>query len=160
MADRGGAGAVVRPGGRPAVSVPWLLAPSTGTAGRAWALGLWVAGYVVQLLVFMAIARRARRGTGLGWVIASVIPCGRRLDRARLDVGTVALRGGGARLRAWLTTQVAEVDRVRIEGLRSDAVIVEVIRPLLNVVVDKLYVRRTLRVRCNHPTALRPTRPR
>jgi hypothetical protein len=35
---------------------------------------LWVAGYVVQLLVFMAIARRAGARTGLGWAHASVIP--------------------------------------------------------------------------------------
>jgi hypothetical protein len=42
---------------------------------------------------------------------------------------------------------VRDVDRVRVEGHRNDAVIVEVIRPLLNVVVNKVYVRRTLRLR-------------
>lgn len=140
----------------PAVSVPWLLAPSTGTAGRAWALGLWVAGYVVQLLVFMAIARRATRGTGLGWVIASVIPWVADWTAPASMWGpllcAVVVLGYGA----WLTKQVAEVDRVRVEGLRSDAVIVEVIRPLLNVVVDKLYVRRTLRVRVQPPDGTAP----
>ena len=130
----------------PALSTPVLLAQSTGTATRAWVLGVWVAGYVAQLLVFMAIARRAQRGTAPGWVIASVIPWVADWTAPATMWGPLVCAAIVLGYGAWLTKQVSEVDRVRVEGRRADAVIVEVIRPLLNVVVDKLYVRRTLRV--------------
>ncbi len=131
----------------PALSTPMLLAHSTGTATRAWVLGVWVAGYVAQLLVFMAIARRAGRGTAPGWVIASVIPWVADWTAPATVWGPVVCAAIVLGYGYWLTRLVSEVDRVRVEGRRADAVIVEVIRPLLNVVVDKLYVRRTQRVR-------------
>lgn len=131
----------------PALITRSLLALATGTPIRAWVLGVWIVGYVAQLLVFMAISRRAPRGTAPGWVIASVVPWIADWTAPASLWGPFLCAVVVLAYVAWLTSLVREVDRVRVEGHRSDAVIVEVIRPLLNVVVNKVYVRRTLRLR-------------
>lgn len=131
----------------PALITRLLLALSTSTPIKGWVLGVWIVGYVAQLLVFMAISRRAPRGTAPGWFVASVVPWIADWTAPASLWGPFICAVIVIAYVAWLTMLVREVDRVRVEGRRSDAVIVEVIRPMLNVVVNKVYVRRTLRLR-------------
>ena len=58
----------------PALVAARLLPVAGDTAHKGWAVGIWVAGYVAQFLVFRAMARRSPRPVGLGWLVASTVP--------------------------------------------------------------------------------------
>ena len=130
----------------PALVAARLLPVAGDTAHKGWAVGIWIAGYVAQFLVFRAMSRRSPRPVGLGWVVASTLPW--LADwTAPISRWAVALCGAIViAYAAWLVFAVYRVDRLRRGGVRGSAVIVEVIRPMLNVVVNKDSARRALRV--------------
>ena len=132
------------------IIVPALFAavlPVAGdTAHKGWAVGIWVVGYVAQFLVFRAMSRRSPRSVGPGWLVASTVPWVADWT-APISRWAVAVCGAIViAYAAWLVFAAYRVDRLRRGGLRRSAVILEVIRPMLNVVVNKDSARRTLRV--------------
>jgi Short C-terminal domain len=130
----------------PALVAARLLPLAGDTAHKGWVVGIWVAGYVAQLLVFRAMSRRSPRPVGLGWVIASTVPWAADWT-APLSPWAVAVCAAIViAYAAWLVNAVHRVDRLRGEGLRGSAVVLEVIRPTVNAVVNKDSVRRALRV--------------
>jgi hypothetical protein len=130
----------------PALVAARLLPVAGDTAHKGWAVGIWVAGYVAQFLVFRAMARRSPRPVGLGWMIASTIPWAADWT-APLSRWAVAVSAAIViAYSAWLVMAVYRVDRLRAAGLRGSALVLEVIRPTLNVVVNKDSARRVLRV--------------
>jgi len=130
----------------PALVAARLLPVAGDTAHKGWAVGIWLAGYVAQFLVFRAISRRSPRPVGRGWVIASTVPWAADwtapLSRWAVAVCAAIVIGYAV----WLVVAVYRVDRLRGAGLRGSAVVLEVIRPTLNGVVTKDSARRALRV--------------
>jgi len=130
----------------PALVAARLLPVAGDTAHKGWAVGIWIGGYVAQFLVFRAMSRRSPRPVGLGWVVASTVPWIADWT-APLSPWAVAVCAAIViAYAAWLVVAVHRVDRLRGAGLRGSAVVLEVIRPRANVVVNKDSARRTLRV--------------
>ena len=120
---------------------------NAGTAaatGRV--LAVWLVGYVAQFVVFLMISRRSPRPVMLGWFISSMVPWAADWTAPAslwwLALWTVVVVGYGA----WLVAAVSRVDRLRRDGLRGTGVVLEVIRPMFNVVVNKDAGRRVLRL--------------
>lgn len=117
---------------------------SAAATGRV--LGVWLVGYVAQFVVFLMISRRSPRPVLLGWFISSMIPWAAYwtapLSLWWLVLWTVLVAGYAA----WLLRGIAEVDRLRRDGVRGTGVVLEVIRPVFNVVVNKDAGRRVLRL--------------
>ena len=115
-------------------------------AGTGRVLGVWLAGYVAQFLVFRMISRRSPRSVLLGWFISAIVPWAADWT-APLSLWWLALWAlviiGYA---AWLLAGVTEMDRLRRDGVRGTGVVLEVIRPVFNVVVNKDAGRRVLRL--------------
>ena len=130
----------------PALVAARLLPVAGDTAHKGWAVGIWVAGYVAQFLVFRAMSRRSPRPVGLGWVVASTVPWVADWTAPLSRWAVVACAAIVIAYAVWLVLAVHRVDRLRGGGLRGSAVILEVIRPTLNVVVNKDSARRALRV--------------
>lgn len=130
----------------PALVAARLLPVAGDTAHKGWAVGIWVAGYVAQFLVFRAMSRRSPRPVGLGWLVASTIPWvadwTAPISRWAVAVCAVIV----IVYATWLVFTVYRVDRLRGGGRCGTAVILQVIRPMLNVVVNKDTARRALRV--------------
>lgn len=117
---------------------------SSAASGRL--LAVWLVGYVAQFLVFLMISRRSPRPVLLGWFISSMVPWAADwtapLSLWWLVLWIVVVMGYGT----WLASRVAQVDRLRRDGLRGTGVVLEVIRPVFNVVVNKDAGRRVLRL--------------
>jgi hypothetical protein len=115
-------------------------------AGTGRVLAVWLVGYVAQFVVFLMISRRSPRSVLLGWFISSMVPWAADwtapLSLWWLVLWTVVIVGYAARLVA----RVADVDRLRRDGVRGTGVVLEVIRPVFNVVVNKDAGRRVLRL--------------
>ncbi|MBB3604002.1 hypothetical protein FHT40_003663 [Mycolicibacterium sp. BK556] len=117
---------------------------SAAATGRV--LGVWLVGYVAQFVVFLMISRRSPRPVMLGWFISSMIPWAADwtapLSLWWLVLWTAVVIGYAA----WLLRGVAEVDRLRRDGVRGTGVVLEVIRPVFSGVVNKDAGRRILRM--------------
>ncbi len=115
-------------------------------AGTGRVLAVWLVGYVAQFVVFLMISRRSPRPALLGWFIASIVPWAADwtapLSLWWLAGWTVLVAGYATRL----VLRAAEVDRLRRDGVRGTGVVLEVIRPVFNVVVNKDAGRRVLRL--------------
>ena len=130
----------------PALVGTWMLDGSGSAAGTGRVLGVWVVGYVAQFIVFLTISRRSPRPLIAGWFISSIVPWAADwtapLSLWWLALWTVVILGYAARV----VVMVSHVDRLRRDGVRGTGVVLEVIRPLFNVVVNKDAGRRVLRL--------------
>lgn len=131
----------------PALIGAQLLAEATELSQKGWALGVWVAGYVVQFVVFLQISRRAPRPVALGWLIASTVPWAADWTAPLFGWGVAVCGAIVAAYGLWLTVAVKRVDRLRGAGVQAWAVVLDVVRPPLNVIVTKDSARRAMRVR-------------
>ncbi|BBY60801.1 hypothetical protein MSAR_39370 [Mycolicibacterium sarraceniae] len=123
---------------------------SAASTGRV--LGVWLVGYVAQFVVFLMISRRSPRPVLMGWFIASLVPWAADwtapLSLWWLALWTALIAGYGV----WLIGRVAELDQLRRDGVRGIGVVLEVIRPIFNVVVNKDAGRRVLRLSIELPS--------
>ncbi|BBX08120.1 SHOCT domain-containing protein [Mycolicibacterium aichiense] len=131
----------------PALVATRMLDHAGATSAKGWVLGVWLGGYVAQFVVFLAISRRSPRPALLGWVIASTVPWAADwttpLSVWWLVLWSVVVIGYAA----WLVVAVSRVDQLRSAGVAAAGVVLEVIRPTFNVVVNKDACRRVLRLR-------------
>lgn len=137
----------------PALIARQVLEATGGSPKAIWSIGIWVLGYMAQLLVFRAISRRAPRPTILGWLLAAVMPWAADWLAPVWPWAVALCALVVLAYAAALTVAVARVDRLRAQGLRGTAVVLEVIRPVLYVVVNKVRTRRKLRLRVEEPSA-------
>jgi Short C-terminal domain len=119
-------------------------AGTAAATGRV--LSVWLVGYIAQFVVFLMISRKSPRPVMLGWFISSMVPWAADWTAPAslwwLVVWTVVVIGYAT----WLVIAVSRVDRLRRDGVRGTGVVLEVIRPMFNVVVNKDAGRRVLRL--------------
>jgi len=131
----------------PALIAARLFDIATGAANTGWVIGLWIGGYLAQFGVFLVMSKRAPRGTTPGWFVAAIVPW--LADwTAPVSLGWLALSAAiVVGYVIWLCWAVYLVDRLRSDGVRGTGVVLEVIRPMFNVVVHDVHVRRALGLR-------------
>jgi hypothetical protein len=117
----------------------------------------WVGGYLLQFGVFMVLALKTRRADNfVGWVIASLVPWAANwsapvsawwlLPCAALVVG----------YSWWLYRSVARGRSLQRDGVPARGLVVKVLKPKMNVVVNNVYVRRTLTLRIERTDGVAP----
>lgn len=130
----------------PALIGTRLLDHAGTAAATGRVLGVWLVGYVAQFVVFLMISRRSPRPVLLGWFISSMVPWAADwtapLSLWWLAMWTALVAGYAT----WLVGAVSKVDHLRRDGVRGVGVVLEVIRPMFNVVVNKDAGRRVLRL--------------
>ncbi|HZS41428.1 MAG TPA: hypothetical protein VFF06_31580 [Polyangia bacterium] len=107
----------------------------------------WIVGYMAQLFVFMALMRAVGEMRVLWWFVASLLPwiCD---WSAAVSYEYFLLCLAATAAVAWWIASVAGAARFMTEhGLRASGEVLEVIEPLMNVVINNVYIRRTVRLR-------------
>jgi hypothetical protein len=125
-----------------------FLADDLSSTTPGWAVGAWIVGWLAQFAVFMVVARVGDlNGSFLIWITASLGAFG-------VDWGwawgwwlpvVIAVEIAAHALHVYGKTVAA--DALQRNGVHARAEVLEVERPWMNVVVNNIYVRRTLRVR-------------
>lgn len=118
---------------------------SAAATGRV--LGVWLVGYVAQFVVFLMMSRRSPRPIAVGWFISAIVPWAADWTAPLSAWWLVGWSIAVAGYAVWLVTEVFHVDLLRRDGVRGTGVVLEVIRPVFNVVVNKDAGRRVLRLR-------------
>lgn len=140
----------------PALVATRLLDHAGATSAKGGVLAVWLGGYIAQFVVFLMISRRSPRPAVLGWVIASVVPWAADWTAPLSTWWLVLWTAIVAAYAAWWVGQVSRVDQLRADGLAASGVVLEVIRPTFNVVVNKDASRRVLRLRVERPDGTAP----
>lgn len=140
----------------PALVAARMLDAAGATAGKGWVLGVWLGGYVAQFVAFLAISRRSPRPAVLGWVIASTVPWAADWTTPLSAWWLLAWTAVVVGYAVWLVAGVSRVDLLRSAGVPATGVVLEVIKPTFNVVVNKDASRRILRLRVERPDGTTP----
>ncbi len=119
--------------------------PNAAIAGPI--VAIWIVGYLAQLGVFALVARKANGASIPGWVLASVLPWVADWSApvalwAPLSCGLVA-----AAYACWFYSRFARSDDLQRNGIPATGTVLEVKQPLMNVIVNSIYLRRTMRLR-------------
>src|SRR5215469_3841861 len=110
-------------------------------------VGLWLGGYLAQFAIFMWIVNIVDEQKVLWWFVASLLPWA--IDWT-LPVSplyfllwfpvTIAFMG-------WVALVTQRAQSLLQHGIRATGVVLEVLKPWMNVVINNVYIRRRVRVR-------------
>jgi hypothetical protein len=140
----------------PAVVATILFTISTDTPINGVVVAVWIVGFLLQFAVFLVLGRKARRDSMLGTILASTMPFAADWSAPVSWWALVICAAIVVGYAAWLTWAVYRADGLRRDGVRARAVVVEVKRPVFNVVINNVYIRRTLRLRIERSDGLAP----
>jgi hypothetical protein len=117
----------------------------------------WIVGYLLQFGVFTVLALKTQRANNfIGWLIASLAPWAADWSApvslwwlvpcAMLVIGYAW----------WLYRSVARSRSLQRDGVPARGVVVKVVKPMMNVVVNNVYIRRTLLLRIERTDGVAP----
>ena len=134
-----------------------FLADDLASTTPGWAVGAWIVGWIAQFAVFMVVARIGDlNGNFLIWITASLGAFGVDWGWAwgwwlpvliAVEITAHAL---------YVYGKVASADALQRNGVHALAEVLEVEHPWMNVVVNNIYVRRTLKVRVTRQDGVAP----
>ena len=108
---------------------------------------LWVVGYLAQFFTFMALMNAAHKQRIVWWFIASLLPW--MVDWSQ-PLSPWYLLGGCVATFAvalWIAHDAREESTLIEHGVRASGVVLEVYKPVMNVVVNNVYIKRKVRLR-------------
>jgi len=124
-----------------------LLHRGGGDSHMGWVAGIWIGGYLAQFVLFIVIGRKSPCGTGPGKMVAALVPWLAYWTTPLSLWALLPVAGIVIGYSMFLAHSVFRLDVLRRDGVEARAVVLEVIRPSLNVVVDRDHARRVMRLR-------------
>jgi hypothetical protein len=132
----------------PGVAVA-LVIPDDAESGLGAAVGVWIVGYIVQLFLFMAVSKQVKGvGTMISiWFVVSLLPFAIDWTAPVSWWGAIAFVLLAVVIALFIDYDLTRHSLLQHNGIRATAVVLEVKKPLMNVVVNNVYIKRRLRVR-------------
>jgi Short C-terminal domain len=108
---------------------------------------LWIVGYLAQFAVFMWIMNIVGKQKVLWWFVASLLPWG--VDWTQPVSPWFFLLGFVVTIAvaAWIALAAQRDSTLSQHGIRATGVVLEVLKPWMNVVINNVYIRRKIRLR-------------
>lgn len=118
----------------------------TPNSHMGWIATIWIVGYVAQFVLFIVIGRKSPCRTGPGKLVAAFVPwlADWTAPVSLWLVLPAAIIVTGYSI--WLSLSVHRLDILRRDGVTATGLVLEVVTPALNVVVDRDHVRRAIRL--------------
>jgi hypothetical protein len=128
--------------------------PDSAIAGPIFAI--WIVGYLLQFGVFMAVARHADGCSIPGWLLAALLPWVADWSApvarwAPFLCGIIAVAYA-----CWFYSRLARSDDLQQNGIPATGTVLEVKQPLMNMIVNSVYLRRTMRLRIQRSDGVAP----
>ena len=119
----------------------------TRTSIPGYLAGVWIVGYLAQFGVFMWIMNLVGEQKVLWWFIASLLPWAVDwtvpVSPWFLLLGTAVV----VAVAAWIGQFTRRAQSLQQQGIRATGVVLEVLKPWMNVVINNVYIRRRIRLR-------------
>lgn len=111
------------------------------------AIAIWIVGYLLQLGVFMAAARNARSNAIGGWFLASTMPFVADWSVPVAPWSPIAVAAVVGAYAAWFYSRLERSDTLQHNGIPATGTVLEVKNPIMNMIINDVYIRRTLILR-------------
>jgi hypothetical protein len=108
---------------------------------------IWIVGYLLQLGVFMAAARKASGNSIVGWVLASIVPWIADWSAPVAAWGPAVCGIVVVAYAAWFYSRLARSDDLQHNGIPAVGTVLEVKKPIMNMIINSVYIRRTMTLR-------------
>jgi hypothetical protein len=112
-----------------------------------WIFAIWIIGYLAQLGVFMAVSRKSKGNSVLGWLIASLAPWAADWSAPVAPWAPILVLVVVAAYAGWFYSTLQRSSDLQQHGIPATGTVLEVKKPLMNMVINNVYIRRTMRLR-------------
>src|SRR5262249_19083847 len=110
-------------------------------------VGAWIVGYLAQFAIFMWIMNIVAKQKILWWFGASLLPWAVDWTAPLTPLYFLLWAPITAGMAGWMASDARRADTLQRNGVRATGVVLEVLKPWMNVVINNVYIRRTLRLR-------------
>jgi hypothetical protein len=117
---------------------------------------VWIAGYLAQIGVFLAISMKAGGASFLGWVIASLVPWSANWVAPISPWWLIACAALVTGYSWWFYRSLARSRSLQRDGVPARGVVLKVQKPVMNAVVNNVYIRRALLLRIERSDGVAP----
>ena len=131
---------------------------STGADIGGSVVIIWIVGYLMQIGVFMIAARKATSNAIGGWFLASSMPFVADWSVPVAPWSPIAIVAVVGAYSVWLYSRIERRDNLQHNGIPAIGTVLEVKKPIMNVVMNNVYIRRTLTLRVQRSDGTRPIR--
>jgi len=108
---------------------------------------VWIVGYLTQFGVFMWIMNLVGEQKVLWWFIASLLPWAVDWTVPSSPWFLLLCAVVAIAVAFWIGQSTARAQSLQQRGIRATGVVLEVLKPWMNVVINNVYIRRRLRLR-------------
>jgi hypothetical protein len=108
---------------------------------------IWIVGYLLQFGVFMVVARKASGNSIVGWVLASIVPWIADWSAPVATWGPAACAIVVVAYAVWFYSRLARSDDLQHNGIPAVGTVLEVKKPIMNTIINGVYIRRTMMLR-------------
>lgn len=111
------------------------------------AIAIWTVGYLIQFGIFMAVARKSSGSSVVGWLLASTMPfvADWTVPVAPWSPAAVLVVVGA--YAAWFYSRLVRSDDLQHNGIPATGTVLEVKKPVMNMIINSVYIRRTMTLR-------------
>jgi hypothetical protein len=107
----------------------------------------WILGYLAQFAVFMWIMNIAGEQKVLWWFAASLLPWAVDWTLPVSPLFLLLWIPVMVAVAAWIALVARRAESLQQQGIRATGVVLEVLKPWMNVVINNVYIRRKVRLR-------------
>jgi hypothetical protein len=119
-------------------------------------IAIWIVGYLLQFGTFMAVARKAGGNSVVGWLLASTMPFVADWTVPVAPWSPVAVVVVVGAYAVWFYSRLARSDDLQHNGIPATGTVLEVKQPVMNMIVNSVYLRRTVMLRIDRADGTPP----
>jgi hypothetical protein len=132
-------------------------APVTLNSGITGAsAGVWVAGWLLQFAAFFWLMALARKQNFIWWFVASGVTWAIDWTMGVSPVFAVLWTAVIIATAIWIAISERSYESLEEHGVRASGVVLQVYNPMMNVVVNNVYIKRKLRLRIERSDGAAP----
>jgi hypothetical protein len=120
------------------------------------AIAVWIVGYLLQFGVFMAVTRIANRNAIGGWVLASTMPFVADWTVPVAPWSPIPVAAVVGTYAAWFFTRLLRSDDLQHNGIPATGTVLDVKKPIMNMILNNVYIRRTVTLRIQRSDGMPP----
>jgi hypothetical protein len=116
----------------------------------------WVGGWLLQFAAFFWLMSLAGKQNFIWWFIASLVPWAADWTMPLSPILVVVWPAVAIATAVWIGLAERAYESLEDGGVRADGVVLQVYNPLMNVVVNNVYIKRKLRLRIERSDGATP----
>jgi hypothetical protein len=117
---------------------------------------VWVAGWLLQFAAFFWLMSLANKQNAVWWFVASLVPWAADWTMPVKPVFLLVWPVVVLATAVWIALAERGYESLEERGIRASGTVLQVYQPLMNVVINNVYIKRKLRLRVERSDGAAP----